>query len=128
MNNYERELETRVDQKFKPIMHVVWSGFLSLAIWIVLIIATIMGFISGEVLASLGMLSLLLPGIMGIRLAQSMIKISLTEEEEKRMAELGMLEKRKNHASERIGLSDEGELIEYDEYFEEEAQSRYSAS
>lgn len=128
MNNYEGELKTRVDRKFKPIMHVVWSGFLSLAIWIVLIIGVVTEIISGEMLVSLGLLSVLLPGIMGIRLAQTMIKINLIEEEEKQMAELGLLEKRKNHASERIGLSDEGELIDYDQYFEEEAQSRYSTS
>lgn len=127
MNDYEQELETRVDRKFKPIMRVIWSGFLSLAIWIVLIIGVVMQIIDGELLAALGLLSLLLPGIMGILLAQEMIKISLIEKEEKQMAELGLLEKRKNSASERIGLSDEGELIDYNQYVEEEPQSRHSA-
>lgn len=128
MNSSEQELKARVDRKLKPIMHVVWSGFLSLAIWIVLIVGVVTEIISGEMLVSLGLLSILLPGIMGIRLAQIMIKINLVEEEEKRMAELGLLEKRKNKASERVGLSDEGELIDYNQYFEEEAQARHSAS
>lgn len=81
MNHYEEELETRVDRKLKPIMHVVWSGLLSFAIWIVLIVGVITGIISGELMASLGLLSILLPIIMSIRLAQAMIKINLIEEE-----------------------------------------------
>lgn len=126
MSDYEQKLQTRVDRKFKPLMRLIWSGFFSGVIWIILIVAVIADIISGEVLATLGLLSLILPAITGILYSQEMIKIDMIDKEEKRMAELGLLEKRKNYEPERLRLQDDGELVGYDDMYEDESQSRYS--
>lgn len=128
MDHYDRELETRVDRKYKPLARVIWSGFISGAIWIILIVGLISGFVNAQFLVGVGLLSLLLPAMMGIQFAQQMIKIGMIEEEEKRMAALGLLEKRKHSDPDTVRLSDDGEPIEVDEYlYEEDALSHHTA-
>lgn len=118
----EKDIEMRVDRKLKAIMRVIWASMLMVVIWIFLIIAFLTGTFSTISLISIGLLSLLLPVFTGVLLAREQIHMDLIDEERKHIAKMDNIEKRKNVTPERLTLNDDGELIEYEDYYEDESQ------